>query len=315
MTRNILTLDIEDWYQSSVDILGPEHASVRRPISPTICVVANTRRLLSILAEHGVLATCFVLGSVAESFPDLVEQIHCAGHEIATHGYGHELVYNLMPEQFRADLQRSIELLERITGEPVRGYRAPYFSITRRSEWAFEILAEQGIEYDSSIFPIRRGLYGFPGWDGLPHWVQTPRRPVFELPISTLSILGQNLPFCGGGYFRLLPYGLVREAVQATNRLGQPAVFYLHPYELDSEELSHPLPGETRKTRWVRFTQGLNREKTESKLRRLLADFDWTSVRAWMEGHRVDAQEHGMPGISCGLDMTTPSRRASGVRT
>ena len=300
--RNILTLDIEGWYQSSLDILGPEHAEVPRPVPPGERVVTNTRRLLRILAEYGVHATCFILGTVAEAYPDLVREIHTAGHEIATHGYSHELVYHMTPAEFKADVQQAIQL----TQSAIRGYRAPYFSITRDSEWALEALAELGMEYDSSIFPIRRKLYGFPGWEGFPHTVHTAAGDLCELPISTVSLLGQNLPVGGGGYFRLLPYPLIREAIRAINRQGQPAVFYLHPYELDAEEpfdspsarlrtrlrttLRHPLPGETWKTRLVRLSQGLGRGRVEGKLRRLLTDFEWGSVREWMNRTRTNTE-------------------------
>ncbi len=281
---NILTLDIEDWYQSSLAILGQVD---QRTVPPTKRVVTNTYRMLGILAECGVHTTCFVLGTVAKDFPELVREIHAAGHDVATHGYGHELVYRLTPDEFRADLRCSVQLLEDITKGPVKSYRAPYFSITRASEWALEVLAEQGIECDSSIFPIRRKLYGFPGWEGYPHTVDTGNgHSLLELPISTFGILGQNFPVGGGGYFRLLPYPLIRKAIQAINRQGQPAVFYLHPYELDVEELRDPFPGETWKTRFVRLSQGLNRGKTEERLRRLLTDFEWTSVRRWMADWR-----------------------------
>jgi len=279
MIRNILTLDIEDWYQSSLALLD---VADRGPVPPTERVVTNTRHLLHILAEYGVHATCFVLGAVAETYPDLVREIHASRHEIATHGYGHDLVYKLRPEEFRADVRRSLELLENILGEKVRGYRAPYFSITRASEWALEVIAECGIEYDSSIFPIRRKLYGFAGRESFPHNIPTAVRDLCEFPISTVSLMGQELPIGGGGYFRLLPYSLIRQAIRAINRQGQPAVFYLHPYELDVEELRNPLPGETWKTCFVRLSQGLNREMTEAKLRRLLVDFEWTSVTEWM---------------------------------
>lgn len=280
--RNILTVDIEGWYQSSLAILGPEHADVRRPVQPDRHVVTNTQRLLCILDEYNVHATCFILGTVAETYPDLVREVNAAGHEIATHGYGHELVYKLTKKQFRADLQRSIELLESVTSDYLRGYRAPYFSITQVSEWALEVVAELGIEYDSSIFPIRRRLYGFPGWDGFPQTIRVNNGcSLLELPISTINILGHNFPIGGGGYFRLFPYKLIQKAVRAINQRGQSAVFYLHPYELDDDELRSPLPGETWRTRFIRLSQGLNRRKMEAKLRKLLADFEWTSVREW----------------------------------
>ena len=280
--KNILTLDIEDWYQSSLDILGPEHAEVPRPVIPSKRVMTNTHRLLRILAEHGLNATCFFLGTVAETYPELVRKIHNAGHEVATHGYGHELVYKLTQNQFRNDLQHSIDLLQGITEEKVCGYRAPYFSITKEAEWALKVLVKLDIEYDSSIFPIRRKLYGFPGWNRFPHTVHTAAGNLREFPISTISLMGQNIPVGGGGYFRILPYFLIKQAIRAINRRGQPAVFYLHPYEMDTEELSHPLPGETWRTRFIRLGQTFNRGKTEAKLRRLLTDFKWTSVREWM---------------------------------
>ena len=279
---NILTLDIEDWYQSSLDILDQHDHG---PVPPTERVITNTRHLLAILAEYNIHATCFLLGTVTESFPNLVQEIQTAGHEVATHGYGHELVYRLTPGRFRADVRRSIESLENIAGQKVRGYRAPYFSITSKSVWALEILAELGIVYDSSIFAIRRKLHGFPGRETFPHTIHTAAGDLRELPISTISLLGQNFPVGGGGYFRLLPYAFIKRTIQAINRKGQPAVFYLHPYELDTEELSHPLLGETWKTRFVRMGQGLNRDRVERKLRSLLMDFEWTSVREW-EGRK-----------------------------
>ena len=286
VTSNIFTIDIEDWYQSSLDILGSEHANVSRPVVPSERVVINTSRLLNILDKYNVKATCFILGTVAETYPNLVRKINKSGHEVATHGYGHELVYKLDPKQFRDDLQRSIDLLESITGKKVNGYRAPYFSITQESKWALEVLAELGIEYDSSIFPIKRKLFGFPGQNVFPHKINTKNRNKFyELPVSTITFLGKTLPVGGGGYFRLLPYFVIKKAIRTINSKMQPAVFYLHPYELDTEKLGNTLPNESRKTRFVRFSQGVNRSKTEVKLRRLLTDFKWTSVREWMNDH------------------------------
>lgn len=283
MISNILTIDVEDWYQSSLDILGPEHTNLSRPVVPSERVVINTRRLLNILDEYNVKVTCFVLGTVAETYPNLVREINNSGHELATHSYGHELVYKLNPKQFRGDLKRSIDLLVSITGKKVNGYRAPYFSVTQESEWALEVLVELGIKYDSSIFPIRRKLYGFPGQKEFSHKINTKNgNNLYELPVSTITFLGKTLPVGGGGYFRLLPYFVIKKAIRAINSKGQPAVFYLHPYELDTEELRNTLPNETLKTRFVRFSQGINRSKTESKLRRLLTDFNWMSIGRWI---------------------------------
>ena len=288
--KNILTFDIESWYQSSLDILGPEHANVPRPVPPDERVVTNTRRLLYILAAYEVHATCFILGTVAKKYPALVREVYEAGHEIATHGYSHRLVYQMIQAEFKADVERAIQVTKSAISDPqfaICGYRAPYFSITKASAWALEVLAELGIEYDSSIFPIRRRLYGFPGWDRFPHTIQVKNGcSLLELPISTISILGHKFPIGGGGYFRLFPYKFIRKAIHVINQRGQPAVFYLHPYELDIDELCSPLPRETWKTRLVRLSQGLNRKRTEAKLRKLLADFEWTSVREWMTKRR-----------------------------
>ncbi len=283
--KNILTIDVEDWYQSSVDVLLRKgYCAECRPI-PSLRVVSNTMRLLDILAEFGAKATCFVLGTVAETYPSLVRRITDAGHEVATHGYGHELVYSLDRESFRSDIVLSKKLLEDIVGQEVWGYRAPYFSITPASAWALQVLTESGITFDASMFPIRRGLYGFPGGGRFPHIVGLANgRSLLELPVSTLRLLGQNLPFGGGGYFRLAPYAVIKRALESLNRAKQVAVFYMHPYELDTEELKGPLPAENRRTRLFRWSQRLNREKTESKIRRLLSDFTWTSISDWADG-------------------------------
>jgi len=284
---NIMTVDVEDWYQSSLDVLGPEHANLPRPIFPSDRVVINTRRLLNIFDEYNVKATCFILGTVTETYPNLVREINDSGHEVATHGYGHDLVYKLDPKQFQDDLKRSINLLKSITGKKVNGYRAPYFSITQESEWALDVLAKLNIEYDSSIFPIKRKLYGFPGRKSFPHNIITDNgRSLYELPVSTINIFGKILPIGGGGYFRLLPYSLVKKAISSINNKDQSAVFYLHPYELDTDELLKPLPNESKKTRFVRYCQRLNRDKTEAKLRKLLTDFNWTSAKEWINMHK-----------------------------
>jgi len=240
---------------------------------------------LGILSETGVTGTFFVLGTVAEKYPEVVKEIHQRGHEVASHGYRHDLVYKMQKEQFRDTLQKSVAILENLTGQKVIGYRAPYASITPESEWALDVLQELGFAYDSSIFPIRRGLYGSPLAKTIPHVIREGDRSLREFPFSTIRLLGQNLPVGGGGYFRLFPYCFTRWALRRINRQGQPIIFYLHPYELDAEELRHPLPGETWKTHLVRLSQGLNRSRTEAKLRRLLADFEWTSVREWMAEH------------------------------
>lgn len=279
---NIMTVDVEDWLESSLELLPQDSPLRRSHVEPTQRVVVNTERLLAILDQAGVRATFFVLGTVADKYPTLVKHIHRRGHEIASHGYRHDLVYKMRRSEFTDSLQRCGTLLESLTGQRMRGYRAPYASITSQSEWALDVLQELGFEYDCSIFPIRRGLYGTPGAETYPHVIRQGASPLMEFPFSTVRLFGTNIPIAGGGYFRLLPYAFTRWALRRINRQGQPAVFYLHPYELDTEELRDPLQGEGWAGRKVRLSQRLNRGKTEGKLGRLLTDFEWTSVRGWI---------------------------------
>jgi polysaccharide deacetylase family protein (PEP-CTERM system associated) len=287
---NMLTVDVEDWLESSLALFADDSPLRSAAALPTGRVSTNTRRLLGILDEGRAKATFFVLGTVAHAFPDLVRSIHAPGHEVATHGNTHDPVYTTQGHVFREGLQRAVAALEGLTGEKVRGYRAPYASITTQSEWALEVLQDLGFEYDSSIFPIRRELYGMPSANPFPHVIRDGSCPLTEFPFSTVQFLGRRWPVAGGGYFRVLPYPVTRWALRRINAQGQPVVFYLHPYELDTDELRNPLPGEDWHIRKVRLTQRLNRGKTEAKLRRLLSDFEWTSVRDWMANHTVPVQ-------------------------
>lgn len=289
---NILTFDIEDWSQSAPDVFHPAQAKDRPIIMPTERVVATTRRLLEILAEYGVRSTCFVLGTVAKRFPHLVREIHAEGHEVASHGYGHQAVYTLTPEELRVDLRRAVATLEDVVGERVRGYRAPYFSITRRGQWALSVVAELGLEYDASTFPLHRRYYLFPGWDGwpearrFPHTLEANGHRLVELPTSTVRILGQNLPFTGGGFLRVVPFAWIMEAVRHSNRLGLPAIFYLHPHDLDAEELRRPVAGETPRIRLLRWGLNFRRGGNEERLRRLLREVRFGTVRDWLLARR-----------------------------
>jgi len=289
--KNALTFDVEDWYQSTFD----KTARVRD------IVIEQTSRVLAILADTGVQATFFILGLVAEAFPGLVKEIHRLGHEIGTHGYSHELVFLQTPSAFAADLDRSIKLLEDLIGCRVFGYRAPDFSITSRSLWALDILEQSGIIYDSSIFPIWNRRYGIAGYKRHFHCIRGDASSrLIEFPLSTVRILGINLPMCGGGYFRLLPYPIIRSAVNRINSEDIPAMIYMHPYEFDPHDLASPLNGqafenpriECRSTlphgdrskkegasapsKVLRITQNLNRAKSEIKLRNLLKDFTFS---------------------------------------
>jgi polysaccharide deacetylase family protein (PEP-CTERM system associated) len=257
---NALTIDFEDWYQG-LDIPSVRWSEYEDRIVPV------THRLLALFADAGVRATFFVLGHLAEQHPALIREIAAAGHEIGTHGYSHTPVYRQTPDVFREELQRSVKALSDITGKPVHGHRAAFFSITRDSLWALDIVAELGLRYDSSIHPVRNFRYGIHDAPRWLHEIQAGDRRLLEFPISTLRILGQNLPMAGGAYFRIYPYFLTRTAFRALNRQGKTGVFYLHPWELDPEQPRVALP-------WrVRTTHYMNLHRTEGRLRRLLADF------------------------------------------
>ena len=263
---NAFTVDVEDYYHVSNFEKHIDRAEWERHESR---VVANTRHVLAILKEHDVRATFFVLGWVAEHFPDLVRQIRAAGHEIGSHGYGHRLIYQLTPEQFRDDLVRTRTILEGITEGPVVSYRAPSFSITKESLWALEILVEEGIRFDSSVFPVRHHRYGIPRANPAIHRVDTAAGPLWEFPASVLRVAGINLPVSGGGYFRLYP---VKWSVRFLSRInrkhGRPFVFFIHPGELDPDQ---PRLGVG--SRLARARHYLNLESTERKLNVLLEKF------------------------------------------
>jgi polysaccharide deacetylase family protein (PEP-CTERM system associated) len=240
----------------------------------------STRRLLDLFDSADTQATFFVLGWVAERHPDLVREVQARGHEVACHGYSHRMVYEQSPEEFREETLRSKALLEDLTGEPIAGYRAASYSITPKSRWALDILAEAGFLYDSSIFPVRHDLYGMPGAPRFPHVLTTDSgAKLVEFPPTTARLLGQNLPAPGGGYFRLYPYALSRWLIQRVNRQeGQPAIFYLHPWEVD--------PGQPRiETGWrSKFRHYNNLDKCEGRLRRLLGEFGFATVRQVLTG-------------------------------
>lgn len=262
---NALSFDLEEWYQV---LYFEDHIGREAWAEQESRLHAATTRLLEILDEHRTRATFFVLAWNAERLPKLIESIHARGHEIASHGFFHRLVYRQSQAEFTEDLDRSLTVLRSITGRSVLGYRAPSFSITRESTWALSVLMDRGIEYDSSVLPAHRPYCGIPGAPREPWLVRTEDgRALTELPPSTLRVLGRNVPFSGGGYLRLCPYRIVRWGLRRLNRLGVPGVVYLHPWELDP---GHPrLPVR----RDHRFQHYVNLKRTERKLRRLLADF------------------------------------------
>jgi polysaccharide deacetylase family protein (PEP-CTERM system associated) len=257
---NALTVDFEDWYQG-LEIPHTRWNGFEERIAPA------THRLLDLLDAGGTRSTFFVLGWLAERHPALVRTIAARGHEVATHGWSHSFVYRLTPEAYRDELTRSIHLLEDLAGRPVLGHRAPYFSVTRASLWVFDLLLELGLRYDSSIHPVHNYRYGIDDAPRWPHAVERGGRTLTEFPLSTLRMLGCNLPVAGGAYFRIYPYALTRAAFRRLNATGHAGVFYLHPWELDPAQPRIPLP------RRVALTHYVNLGATESRLRRLLADF------------------------------------------
>lgn len=230
---NALTVDVEEYFTvQNLDGVVPRERWAAQPLRAD----RQTRRLLDLFEARGVRATFFVLGWVAERHPSLVREIHRRGHEIAAHSFWHRLVYELSPEEFRADLRRVRELLEDLTGETVRGYRAPTYSVTERSLWAHTILAEEGFRYSSSIFPITHDRYGIPTYSRFPIEIDVGSGSIWEFPLTTLRVRGKNLPIAGGGYLRLLPARSVASALAWVNHQEQqPAILYLHPWEIDPE--------------------------------------------------------------------------------
>lgn len=263
---NALTIDFEDWYQG-LEIPHKDWAGFEDRIS----VVGH--RLLRLLDEADTKATFFVLGYIAEKHPGLVREIDAAGHEVGTHGYSHSLIYEQSPELFREELTRAIHVVEDLTGKQVLGHRAPFFSITKKSLWALDILGELGVRYDSSIFPVLNYRYGIADAPRWPYEVKSGERSLIEFPISTWSVMGRNLPVAGGAYFRIYPYSLTRRAFQSINREGQPVTFYLHPWELDPEHPRIPLP------RRIALTHYFNLSATERRLERLLRDFKFAPMK------------------------------------
>jgi polysaccharide deacetylase family protein (PEP-CTERM system associated) len=262
---NVLTIDVEEYFHPNAmdEAVAPEQwdALPHR-------VEANTHHVLDLLSEYSVRGTFFVLGWVAQRWPQLVRQIAQRGHEVACHGYAHRLVYKLGPAGFRADVARAKGVLEDCLGTPVAGFRAASYSIVASTEWALDILIEEGFQYDSSIFPIRHDIYGIPGFSRFAVLIQREAGEILEIPPSTVRLFGRNWPVAGGGYFRLLPYPITSRCIRRINASdGQPALVYIHPWELD---LHQP---RLRAKAISSFRQYLNLRKTEPRLRRLLHEF------------------------------------------
>lgn len=271
-----MSIDVEDWFQveNLKGVVARETWDERE-----LRVERNTDRMLEMMAARNIRGTCFILGWVAEKCPGLIRRIAAAGHEIASHGFGHELIYTLTPEQFREDIRRAKRLVEDLTGARVRGYRAPSFSIT---DWAIDVLREEGFEYDSSAFPtVAHDRYGkLQGMDAGRPIVEI--RPGFwEVCVSTLTLGSRGVPWGGGGYFRLFPYPLFRWGVRRILSRGGPYVFYIHPWEIDPGQ---PRMKGLKRSHAFRHYNALS--ACEGRFERLLKDFEWTTMAEVLESGR-----------------------------
>ena len=271
---NILTIDVEDWYMDT-DISTWDSYEDR--------VVQSTEKILNMLDETNTKATFFVVGYVAEHFPGLIEDIKAKGHEIGTHGYSHTSIKKQTPPEFEEDLLKSIRILEHITKDKIKGHRACEFSIGEKTSWAINILKKNGLKFDSSIFPVKTNLYGVPDAPLYPYHISSsnikidnPEDDFLEFPLSVYRIpfVHKNIPIAGGFYLRFFPYWFIKHAIKKINKMGQPAIFYIHPWEFD------PKQPRIKELKWFHY---YNLSNTEKKFRRLLNDFEFTSIRAWLE--------------------------------
>jgi polysaccharide deacetylase family protein (PEP-CTERM system associated) len=268
-------VDVEDFFHAHVfERVVPRSTWDAQPHR----VEAATMTVLDLLAAHGVHGTFFTLGWVAERHPALVRAIAAAGHELASHTWWHSKITTLTPAAFRDELRTSKAILEDSCGERILGFRAPSFSIRPGMEWAFDALLEEGYRYDSSLFPIRRPDYGWPGAPVAWHPIHRPAGTLYEFPMATLSWLGARVPAAGGGYLRHFPFAVIRGAFDACERGGTPGMFYIHPWDLDLDQPRLPLPLIGR----VRHYGGLGRARP--RLERMLREFRFTSVARFLDG-------------------------------
>ena len=295
---NALTIDVEDYFHTEA-MASVVSRSDWDGMPSRVC--GNVWRLFEILAQHQVRATLFFLGWVAEKFPELVQNAAELGHEVACHSYWHRPVFSLTPDEFRADTLRAKNAIEDAAGIEVRGYRAPSFSIVPGVEWAFDILAELEFSYDSSVHPIRHGFYGNPRGCRLPY--RTGQGRILELPIATVNIGGNNLPVGGGAYFRLLPFGYSRWGLSRFMNDG-PAVFYLHPWEIDPQQP---------RQRAAPLRSRFRLSTVEKKFDRLLRDFRFSSIAQVFQNELGDVRaSNGKLALSLSVGPTLVRRASLG---
>lgn len=275
--QNVMSIDVEDWFHilelESTPKLGSWDSLETR-------VENNLNTMLKDLDKYNVKATFFFLGWVAEKFPELVKLTHSQGHEIASHGYCHRLIYSQSREEFKDDITKAKKILENITGSEVIGYRAPGFSITEDTSWAMEELASAGFAYDSSVFPTTRGHGGLRSSRMEPHVIQTRAGQIIEMPISVKPFFGKRICFFGGGYLRLFPYSIIKSMTRKVNHSGRPVIYYIHPREIDPAHPRLPM-GAVR-----RFKSYVNLKTTRKKFNSLLRDFELVSIKEWISRNR-----------------------------
>jgi len=294
--RNILTVDVEDYFMVSAfsDIVNTDtwnHYSSR--------VERNTMRVLDLFSRSGAKGTFFILGWIAERYPQIVKEIDRRGHEIGCHSYHHKLVYEMSIEDFKEDTAKAKAILENVIGKEVCGYRAPSYSITKKSFWAMEVLRETGFLFDSSIFPIVHDRYGYPEFSRFPTVVETASGKILEIPMSTFRVWDKNIPVGGGGYLRLFPVSLTEWAIRKMNEEEkEAAIVYFHPWEIDSNQ------PRINGSRLSRFRHYVNIERTEERIEHLLKTFSFGSVEDVHHGWiRLMAEEHEGGKSMCGKTL------------
>jgi polysaccharide deacetylase family protein (PEP-CTERM system associated) len=272
-SQAIFSIDVEDWFNLSGTGFEPPPAQWDTLESR---LERNFRSLLALLSEAGGTATCFFVGYFAKRFPYLVREAQAAGHEIASHSYYHRLAYEMSPQAFCEDALASRQMLEDICGAPVRGFRAPAFSVTERTPWFFDKLAEAGYGYDSSVFPAAHQTGGLSGSKLEPHVVQTAAGPLVEFPVTAVRVMGKPMCFFGGGYLRLTPYHVIRSMARRALAEGRPLIVYVHPREIDPDQPRLPLGARRR------FTCYVNLRSTAAKLQKILRQFQMTSFQTYL---------------------------------
>lgn len=266
-TLNAFSVDLEDWFQG----LTSTNTQTDRWPELESRVVAATKTLLALLREYDVQATFFTLGYIADHHPDLVAEVADAGHEIAVHGYWHRFVSRMTRDEFTEELDRATAALFKVTGERPLGHRAPYFSINAETLWAFDVLESRGFRYDSSVFPTRNMLYGYPEAPRFPHQIEGLN--IIEYPATTALFAGRKWPVAGGFYTRALPYNIISRGIRQVNQLGQPAILYIHPWELDSGQTYSEV------TIRERLTHYHGRGGLRAKLEKLFSEFQFAPMR------------------------------------